>query len=53
MDGHLYAVNAGTGKRIWEFSTGGAINSSPVERNGILYIGSNDGQVYAIIAAGE
>jgi outer membrane protein assembly factor BamB/formylglycine-generating enzyme required for sulfatase activity len=35
----------------WEFKTGGAVRSSPVEVNGIVYVGSCDGNVYAIDAA--
>jgi formylglycine-generating enzyme required for sulfatase activity/outer membrane protein assembly factor BamB len=34
----------------WEFDTKGAVKSSPVMVKGIIYIGSNDGYVYAINA---
>lgn len=32
----------------WKFPTGGPIKSSPVVVDGIAYVGSNDGHVYAI-----
>ena len=34
----------------WRFQTGAAVKSSPVVYRGILYIGSNDGNLYAIDA---
>ena len=35
---------------LWQFKTGGPINASPVVANGILYIGSTDGKLYALDA---
>jgi len=35
----------------WEFQTGGPVRSSPVVVDGVVYIGSNDGRVYALDAA--
>ncbi|MDD2798036.1 MAG: SUMF1/EgtB/PvdO family nonheme iron enzyme [Bacteroidales bacterium] len=37
-------------KEKWTFTTGAAVTSSPVVVNGILYIGSDDKNVYAIDA---
>lgn len=38
----------------WKFDTGKAVKASPVIVNGIVYIGSNDGNFYAIdLASGE
>jgi len=33
---------------LWSFKTGDAIKSSPVIGNGLVYIGSSDGKVYAL-----
>jgi eukaryotic-like serine/threonine-protein kinase len=38
-------------KLKWSFPTGGAIVASPVFADGALYLGSNDGSLYAIDAA--
>ena len=35
---------------LWQFKTGGPLNASPVTANGILYIGSEDGKLYALNA---
>ena len=35
---------------LWKFKTGGPLYASPVIANGILYIGSTDGKVYALDA---
>ena len=40
-------------KLLWTFKTGDAIKSSPVICNGIVYIGSNDGYIYAITSNGK
>ena len=37
-------------KPLWKFKTGGPIHASPVIANGILYIGSTDGKLYALDA---
>ncbi|MDB4865692.1 MAG: hypothetical protein JWR03_25 [Cohnella sp.] len=46
--GIVYAVDADTGKERWSFKTGGNIYSSPMVDKGVLYIGSDDGYLYAI-----
>jgi eukaryotic-like serine/threonine-protein kinase len=47
--GYLYAVDAATGKELWNFKTGDNIVSSPVvDQNGVIYFGSNDGFLYAL-----
>ena len=38
-------------KIVWQVPTGGSINFDPVEWNGRVYAGSNDGHVYAFEAA--
>lgn len=39
------------GNLKWTFSTGGAIHSSPAVVNGVVYVGSRDGYIYALDAA--
>ena len=46
-DHHLYAFNAREGNVLWTGSTGGAIRSSPTVSNGVVYVGSDDGKLYA------
>jgi outer membrane protein assembly factor BamB len=43
----LYALNASTGDVLWSYTTGGWVDSSPVVVNGVVYVGSFDGNVYA------
>jgi outer membrane protein assembly factor BamB len=57
---HVYALNATTGTKLWNFTTPGSIfssQSSPAVANGVVYVGcgdnnvgSNSGNVYAIYA---
>jgi len=35
-------------KVLWRFKTGGEVKSSPVIDDGLVFIGSNDGNIYAI-----
>ena len=37
--------------RKWSYRTGGYITSSPTVANGIVYVGSEDGSLYALDAA--
>lgn len=37
-------------RQLWQFKTGGPLQASPVVANGILYIGSADGKLYALNA---
>ncbi|HEX6798013.1 MAG TPA: PQQ-binding-like beta-propeller repeat protein [Ktedonobacterales bacterium] len=51
QDNFVYALDAGTGARLWSFPTNGPITySSPVIANGVLYVGSNDNNLYALNA---
>jgi eukaryotic-like serine/threonine-protein kinase len=45
--GLVYAFDAATGKTVWKFATGGDVYSSPAVAYGVVYVGSNDGKVYA------
>ena len=47
-DGKLYAIDAASGQQQWAFATGGPVASSPSVSNGAVFVGSNDGFVYAI-----
>jgi len=38
------------GQLLWKYTTGGHIKSSPAVVNGVVYVGSNDGNIYAISA---
>ena len=42
-DGWIYALDARTGRKIWEFKTGGHVMTAPQYRNGRVYTGSMDG----------
>ena len=50
-DGKIYALELRTGRKLWEFATGGRVRSSPAVSDGVVYCGSMDGRVYAIDAA--
>jgi hypothetical protein len=48
LDKNLYAVNP-DGTQKWAFTTGGPINSSPaLGPDGTVYVGSDDGKLYAV-----
>ena len=44
-DNNAYALNAGA--KLWSYYTGGGVGSSPVVVNGVVYVDSDDGKVYA------
>jgi outer membrane protein assembly factor BamB len=47
--GKLSALDPVTGRVVWEFVTGGSSNSIPsIGADGTVYVGSDDGRVYAI-----
>lgn len=47
-DKTVYALNKTSGEIVWKFPTEGQIHSSPALDNGTLYIGSDDGHIYAL-----
>jgi outer membrane protein assembly factor BamB len=49
-DWSLYAVDADTGTKLWEFRTNGFVDSSPTVVDGIVYFGANDSNFYALNA---
>ncbi len=46
----LYALDAASGKVLWDFTTGGRIDSPPTVHKGMLLFGSADGYVYCLRA---
>lgn len=46
-DGIVYAANSKTGALLWQHKTGGPIHSSPAIVDDTIYIGSEDGTIYA------
>ncbi len=49
-DKNVYAQNAKTGAKLWSYTTGGVVYSSPAVANGVVYVGSYDKNVYALDA---
>ncbi len=50
-DHKIYALDARTGARKWEFATDQVVHGSPAVADGVLYAGSWDSRVYALDAA--
>lgn len=48
LDNYIYALDALTGDTIWSYKTEDPIQSSPAISDGLLFVGSNDGNLYAI-----
>lgn len=46
----MYAVDANTGKMMWNCSFGFPMKSTPAVANGMVYTGGDDGNVYALNA---
>jgi outer membrane protein assembly factor BamB len=46
-DYNVYALNAKTGAKLWSYTTGAFVASSPAVANGVVYVGSYDGKAYA------
>ena len=52
VDKHtVCALDAKTGKRLWDYATGGRVDSPPTVHRGLVLFGSADGYVYALRAA--
>lgn len=50
-DGHVYSLDAASGKVNWKFQTGDVVHASPAIADGTLFIGSWDSYFYALDAA--
>jgi len=48
--GTVYALNAHTGKTVWSAPVASGITSSPSVANGVVYVGSDGGTLYAFNA---
>ena len=44
---YLYVLDASTGALLWNYTTGGVVETVPAVVNGMVYIASDDGNVYA------
>jgi outer membrane protein assembly factor BamB len=44
-------VSGGVGALLWSYATGNGVNSSPAVVNGVVYVSSYDGNVYALNAS--
>ncbi len=52
IDRHtVHAFDSATGDRLWKFTAGGRIDSSPTYHSGLLLFGANDGSVYCLNAS--
>ncbi len=49
-NGNLYALDAMTGAHLWDYPVRGYGNSLPAVAEGVVYIGSDDGNLYALDA---
>lgn len=47
-DGWVYAIEARTGKKLWDFRTRDHVMATPTLHDGRLYVGSMDGFLYAL-----
>ena len=45
-DSNVYALNVTNRIKIWNYTTGNDIYSSPAVANGVVYVGSADGEVF-------
>lgn len=48
-DGRVYALDAYTGTQIWNYTTGGPVDSSPAVSDGRVFVSSTDGGVYCLV----
>ncbi|HUW46962.1 MAG TPA: PQQ-binding-like beta-propeller repeat protein, partial [Dehalococcoidia bacterium] len=48
LDGRVYAIEAKTGEKLWEFDSGNPIVSSPVLMENLLIVANEAGNVYVI-----
>jgi len=48
-DGHLYSLDAKTGEIRWKFHTGESVVSSPVLWENMVFVGSRNHRIYALL----
>jgi len=47
LDNNVYALKASAGAKLWSYTTGSLVGSSPAVANGMVYVSSWDNNVYA------
>jgi len=47
-EGKLLCINATNGKQLWNLTTGGDVYSTPGLQDGVAFVGSLDGRLYAV-----
>ena len=52
LSGSVSVFDAGSGSRLWSYSTGGSVFSSPAVSNGTVFEASSDGFLYAFAPGG-
>ena len=50
-DNNVYALNASTGAKLWSYTAGSSVGSSPAVANGVVYVGSYNSNLYALDAS--
>jgi outer membrane protein assembly factor BamB len=50
VDGQLYCLEVRSGRLRWKYATKGPITGTPLVYDDIVYIGSTDHQIYALLA---
>ena len=43
----VYALSAVTGAKVWSYSTNDEVKTTPALADGVLFVGSDDGNMYA------
>lgn len=46
-DGHLYCIEAETGRDLWSFAIGASVMSTPLVTGNAVYVAAYDGRLYA------
>ncbi|MCH7567635.1 MAG: PQQ-binding-like beta-propeller repeat protein, partial [Nitrospirae bacterium] len=49
VDGSMYCLDMRSGRKRWQFQTGGPITGTPTVSDNRIYFGSNDHRVYALL----
>jgi outer membrane protein assembly factor BamB len=47
-DGTVLALDPANGQRHWSIDIGGAVRAAPAVGNGVLYVGTAGGHLYAL-----
>ena len=44
----VWALNVSTGSKLWNYTTGSFVETSPSVADGIVCVGSDDGNIYSL-----